>query len=96
MGEILSYPSIGMAMARLAVRARAVAEGFAARSGEAEDEAEQTQVEKLRPLEIWFDMCFFMGFCEYLLNVYSSIQYKLVQYIYKCSVFVYSIYIIHI
>ena len=54
MGEILSYPSIGMAMARLAVRARAIAEGFAARSGEAEDEAEQTQVEELRPLEmVW-------------------------------------------
>ena len=28
---------------RLALRARAVAEGFAARSGEAEEEAEQTQ-----------------------------------------------------
>lgn len=36
-------PPQGHRCPRLALRARAVAEGFAARSGEAEEEAEQTQ-----------------------------------------------------
>lgn len=72
-------------MARLAVRARAVAEGFAARSGEAEDEAEQTQVEELRPLEmVWHGFLYgiLWVIIEYLYWMYRVVySIKLVQYI---------------
>ena len=49
---------------RLALRARAVAEGFAARSGEAEEEAEQTQDFCRVLVEVGGDM--WVGVCSWL------------------------------